>query len=461
MKKYFYFLTSMIFLVSCQKEPSSFVEVSLGNYKGDTIYIKGIDFEKLVVKNDRGIFKDTLKIPYKGLFRIEFNNDEIQGQTIYLEPDGALSVQIKNIDTLDQAIYNENLKSENEFLAVKKKFILDHYGDASQMEVMLKVFEPEEAVYLKKNKEFISKMKDLVKNADLKNLFFKEMQLKDVEYFVWHKNLLYENYHAYILKNPAFKTSSRFPKTPKDFNSDDEVAFYNSYAYRNLITSIFENKLYENGESDKAFERGITQLKAIKSQPIKNFLVENLIYELTPNAKDLDVRYTNLMDITTSSEFEKNLNDKYTIIKNMLPGNPSPSFENYVNHDGTTASLSDFKGKYVYIDVWATWCGPCIAEIPSLQALEKQFHDANIVFVSISVDQQKDFEKWKTFVTERNMGGVQLFADSDWTSDFIVKYNVDSIPRFILLDPEGNIVNADAPRPSDTTLVTKFKELGL
>jgi thiol-disulfide isomerase/thioredoxin len=304
-------------------------------------------------------------------------------------------------------------------------------------------------------------MKSLIENAGIENLFFKEMLLNSLDYFIWHKNLLYQSYHAYVIRDQEFKTSESFPKTPTTFNSDDESAFYASYAYRNLINMIFQNKLYENEVYDKAFERGVAQLKAIKSQAIKNFLVENLIYELNASAENLDERYTTLLDITTSKEFEEVLNEKYTIIKNLVQGKPSPIFEKYVNHDGTTSSLADFKGKYVYIDVWATWCGPCVAEIPALQTLEKQFHDANIVFVSISIDEQKDFEKWKNFVTERNMGGIQLYADNAWNSDFIKKYNIDSIPRFILIGPDGKIVDADALRPSDAALVTKFKELGL
>lgn len=130
-----------------------------------------------------------------------------------------------------------------------------------------------------------------------------------------------------------------------------------------------------------------------------------------------------------------------------LNNKPSPTFD-YVNYAGGKSTLEDFKGKYVYIDVWATWCGPCRAEIPFLKAAEEKYHDKNIVFVSISIDTQKDYEKWKKFVGEKELKGVQLFADSDWKSEFVKAYNIDGIPRFILVDPKGMTVNANAPRPS-------------
>lgn len=144
--------------------------------------------------------------------------------------------------------------------------------------------------------------------------------------------------------------------------------------------------------------------------------------------------------------------------KNKFNNTTAPPFD-YVNHKGGNTKLEDFKGKYVYIDVWATWCGPCRAEIPHLKKMEEKYHDKNIVFVSISIDTQKDFDKWKTFVTEKSLGGVQLFADKDWTSDFIKSFGINSIPRFILIDPNGKVVQADASRPSSPQLKVDLDKL--
>jgi len=143
---------------------------------------------------------------------------------------------------------------------------------------------------------------------------------------------------------------------------------------------------------------------------------------------------------------------------NKLSGGASATFE-YENHKGGKTKLEDLRGKYVYIDVWATWCGPCRAEIPFLQKVEEKYKGKNIEFVSISVDVDKDHEKWVNFVKEKQLGGMQLFADKNWNSDFMKSYNINSIPRFILLDPKGNIVSSDAERPSDPALAEKLDKL--
>jgi len=135
-----------------------------------------------------------------------------------------------------------------------------------------------------------------------------------------------------------------------------------------------------------------------------------------------------------------------------LKGTPSPKFSNYENYKGGTTSLDDLKGKFVYVDVWATWCGPCKREIPYLKEVEKEFHDKNIAFVSISIDKKEAHGAWKKMVAEKELGGVQLFADNDWNSQFVRDYEIEGIPRFILIDDKGNIFNADAPRPSSPDL---------
>lgn len=155
----------------------------------------------------------------------------------------------------------------------------------------------------------------------------------------------------------------------------------------------------------------------------------------------------------------KMYNDKQYIAKNLAKGAESPKFVDYENNAGGTTSLDDLKGKYVYIDLWATWCQPCKNEIPFLKKVEEKYHNKNIEFVSISVDRQKDYETWKKMIVDKELSGIQLYAKED--KAFMDAYKVSGIPRFILLDPEGKIVDSNAPRPSNPKLVELFESLNI
>lgn len=213
-------------------------------------------------------------------------------------------------------------------------------------------------------------------------------------------------------------------------------------------TALYEEN-YNYPELLKADETAFEKLLVVKTESDLKRLSD---------AK-LDINFVTLYtkEINGSSEGLKQYYKEEQAMQKMNNA-PSPTFT-YENHKGGTTKLEDLRGKYVYIDVWATWCGPCRAEIPHLKKVEEQFHEKNIEFVSISIDTKKDYEKWKKFVSEKELGGIQLFADNDWNSDFIKAYGINGIPRFILIDPKGNIVNANADRPSSPALTTLFSEI--
>ena len=130
--------------------------------------------------------------------------------------------------------------------------------------------------------------------------------------------------------------------------------------------------------------------------------------------------------------------------KELKEGDQAPTFK-YLDINGKEVSLSDLKGKYVYIDIWATWCGPCNAEIPHLKKLEKQFEGRNICFVIISSDRSR--EVWEKFVKNRKLGGIQLHMGND--RKFMKEICCYGIPHFLLIDRDGNFINANMLRPSD------------
>ena len=234
-------------------------------------------------------------------------------------------------------------------------------------------------------------------------------------------------------------------------NFDESITYTGKGEKENnyLAQKSLLNEKYESRMGDIKDEKSFATLIASFKKEFKDKL----------SVGGFDADFVKEANKLVESE-SKNMQAQFDVVLKMakINGSVAPTF-NYENVAGDKNKLEDLRGKYVYIDVWATWCGPCRGEIPSLARIEEKYKGKNIAFVSISVDEDKDHDKWKKFVSDKQLGGIQLFADKNWNSEFITAFGINSIPRFILIDPKGIVLNADAPRPSEPILQEKLDSL--
>ena len=145
--------------------------------------------------------------------------------------------------------------------------------------------------------------------------------------------------------------------------------------------------------------------------------------------------------------------ERFAKLKATVPGQPFPENVELKDANGNVVDFSTFRGKYVYIDLWASWCTPCLKEVPALQKLEKELKNDKVVFLSISIDAKED--AWKKKMQEKNMHGNQLW---DPTNSLGQALNVKGIPFFAIYDPEGKLYMHGAPRPSQGPGLVKLLE---
>jgi len=406
------------------------------NYNSVAIINDG-GFKKILKLNNKNEFSDTLTIPRKGMYTF---SDGRESTSIYLNKDYDLHLAL-NTKAFDETIkYTGKGAENNNFLAQKYLINEREIGDGYDL------YASDEKAFLEKQKNVDKQYFDLLKK--LNDNDFIDYQSKEILYNSFLAISSYKTYHRYVTKDMSFEISQDFlkPLLSLDYNNDADYVNYKSY--KQLV-----NAYYLRGINDpKKIEQTLNNICLIKSDKIKNGVInEILASKLDVSNENVTLLYNTFINKCKDDFYTEEFTRNYNSIKKLLKGQPSPKFA-FKDVNNKLIKLDDLNGKYVYVDVWATWCSPCMGEIPYLKKLEEDYHNKNIAFVSISVDNTKSYNKWKQIVADKNLKGYQLFADKSWHSDFVEAYRIVGIPTFILIDPNGKIVSASAMRPSNPEL---------
>lgn len=370
---------------------------------------------------------------------------------VYLKPGDSVYVEANAAKYFDEVKYSGKGKKENKYLAEKLRLQGVHMSR--------RLFTNEPVAFAEKLVEINDAFMHALNESYLDNSDFREDERHSIDFLMAITRLNYpfeyekQKRVAPLLSDDYYSFLDEIDLNDSDLLKNNEAATF-LYLYANympgeerstdfptLIASQFDflDAKFSNNE--------------IKAEIGDRILGDYL------NAKQTDGIQAIVSRLESYGLEEGKLNQyksKLAALKKFEKGKDAIDFT-YPDINGNQVSLSDFKGKYVYVDVWATWCGPCKKEIPSLKRLEKEFHGEDIVFMSVSVDKEAQKTKWTNFVNDKELGGVQLFA-SGW-SQIAKDYEITSIPRFMLFDPEGKIVSTNASRPSNPRTLIMLKSL--
>ncbi len=277
---------------------------------------------------------------------------------------------------------------------------------------------------------------------------FVEMEKARIRYSYATPILMYPVGHMLMAQDPVYVPGEDYYKAVEEYFVCDE-RLLDLDQYRNFIIEAAHVLDPQNRDVKDLSRKTVAQMRYIADRFDSPEAVAALLHYLAASYVDtfgidgidemLSIYRTYVKEPALLEDFAV----KYDKWDRSKPGRPSPDF-NAVDIDGRQWSLADLKGKYVYIDMWATWCNPCRRELPYLKDLEEKFKDADIVFLGLSVDGKK--ENWEKMVRSGSMSGTQLYLGPG--SGFQTSYNIKGIPRFILLDKEGVIISNDMTRPS-------------
>lgn len=435
----------MLLLASCQKpQQINQLDATINGAEPESkLKIEGQGYSKEFSILD-GTVKDTFKIEKEGLYSFIYQRNRLQaylipGQTVQFEGDAKDLQTSAEFQPPHQKVwdyYKAKKDITSKYLSQRRLFGLEPNEFLASLETGSKLVDSLLAVGDLPS-ELVSLEKERIQIDEKKNTYI----------------------YPLATDKKIDDLSEQFKDPLAGVDLTDEEKFIENPSYAELVSTHFNIEM--NQDTSAGYEDVfLKRVSALPEGNIRNsILYGTMQYLLTPNER-LDEFFTFFNEHSTNAKDIAKMKEQYDLFQSLTKGNVSPQFD-YENYDGGTSALSDYKGKYVYIDVWATWCGPCIGEIPSLKEKEAKYHDSNVEFVSISIDESKAYDTWRNMVNDKELGGSQLMADNAWQSKFVQDYQIKGIPRFILVDPEGMIVSADAPRPSSDKLDEKFEELGL
>lgn len=477
MKKTLYllvFFAGFWSLFSCQPSSSDKVKSSRKTIVCGKVVNQTPETAKVVVViacdplNDED--RHAVRLDSTGNFRVEFemlwghsftinyakkfiNAYADSGDSIYIEIDAKAFQHNPKAVVFGGDYYKENKEFNQAYIDLIPKTYSIAFDDLTiPSDDFVKIFEQE-----------VTKLNDTI------DRYCKENKMSD-----WTKSIM-KNMMLYSLANSAIDYKGTSPNDALNFFGHPIFDIYNNDSFKNMMFSYHvlayfhkliaaDTALLKNLK-DKAFDKAEKQwLEKMSKQP--KSLTRDFLLFCFYKRTDLDTK-----NLSRDMFYNQQVFDKIEVPKTSDKPLATPEIQNakgvsFMTQAGKIESISDFnfrkliegkyKGKVVYLDVWATWCGPCREEMAFARELHRLFKDRDVAFVSICMASSRP--SWAKFIQEEKIEGDNYFFDEDLSLEASATMLHGGYPTYILFDKKGKMVTKNAPRPSALSAISEELE---
>ena len=200
-----------------------------------------------------------------------------------------------------------------------------------------------------------------------------------------------------------------------------------------MVDSLAQLYIAMKAKTEKTIDSLVTNYPDCHASAliINNFVVKN------KDLAEVERMYDGLTPRIKNAYLGRKLKATIDNIKKTSLGNVAPDFTLQAP-DGKNVSLADFRGKYVLLDFWASWCGPCLREVPNVKKVYDKYHDKGFEILSVSLDDKKD--NWTNAIEKYDLNWVHVSSLQGWDCPVAKLYNVSGVPAMLLIDKEGKII---------------------
>lgn len=439
------------------------ISISYVNYENGN-WLDYTQHQVNIIPDENGDFKGSFTVP-EGYTLLTIQNGD-EATEIYAHPGYKINM------TVDGKNFDESIKYTGEGSSVAN-FMAAHMQEPSSF--THNIYRELQQLAIKEPKEYLAAVNDriqkeldfLINNGGGLPQSFIQYWDDNHEFLKYSTILSYPNLHeamkkqSYDIGEIPEENFIVLDAVPEKFD-DKYISMQN---YRNYIGSYYYAMMAKGGVSFSPAEREVIGDRMVelsrKSMPTKS---EQYVYanHLRGAAKastyiDAAAKYDTYKALYGKTPYNNFLEELLAIKKKTSKGSPAIDMT-FTDQSGKKVNLSDLKGKVVYLDFWASWCGPCKAQFPHTAEIKEHFKGKDVVFAYVSIDENK--ENWEKAKEKFRLSGLHNLADGAWKAKEADEYGIQSVPSYFLIDKNGNFATDHTPRPSQKEeLIALIEEL--
>ena len=471
--KYFLVLIITLSFGSCQyskSEPEGIIISGVVEYTGaDSGFLfwdHPVNTQSTKINQD-GTFAFHSKFPTSGFVTLRFGFNTFP---IYVEGGDSISLTID-----DPSLVRPNLEfkgdkaRQNQFVYAVQYFtdsLKNSYARKENSQYLNFIYSLEYPEFERVTTDiriqtvnYINKNSNWVNDAD-----YMELQTNITRW-----NYIYDHLRYPLIHNSKNRYNPYFQPVTKEIIKDkieqidfSDLDLLRHPNYREFIRYALAIRSFESIsdwiEKPDKFKLNFEAAQKIENQKIMELALYSTLLDFMDqnNYGNITTEIDDFNRLNTNKIYDITIEKLVRSFQSSEPDGIIPVF-GLINQDGHTIDLRAFSENILYIDFWATWCKPCIAEHPYFVQLEMDYKDQPIKFLSISLDSEN--EVWQRYIKENHWDGHQLKAEEGMQSEIARFFKVNTIPRYVLIDRNSTVIDAHATRPSFPGIRQTLNEL--